>query len=95
MLWFKDHANPICPPSLGFSLSLPNTFTYADKTYVGCVLDEELVEMILTTRSVSPFPRPSMSSCLVSPALLQPSMYVLFKPLILFNSQLSPEPSIL
>jgi hypothetical protein len=51
MLWFKDHANPICPPSLEFSLALPSTFTYADKTYVGC-LDKELVEMILTTHSV-------------------------------------------
>lgn len=33
MLWVKDHANPICPLSLGFSLSLPNTFTYTEKTY--------------------------------------------------------------
>jgi len=69
MLWFKDDANPICPPSLGFSLSLPNTFTYADKTYVGFVLDKEIDAVILTIHSVSPFPRPSMSSCLVSLAL--------------------------
>jgi hypothetical protein len=94
MLWFKDHANPICPPSLEFSLALPSTFTYADKTYVGC-LDKELVEMILTTHSVSPFPQPSMSSCLVSLALLQPLMYVFFIPLILFKSHLCPKPSIL
>ncbi|KAF8967179.1 hypothetical protein BDZ97DRAFT_1656721 [Flammula alnicola] len=33
MLWFKDSANPMCPQSLGFSLALPTTFTYEDKTY--------------------------------------------------------------
>ena len=34
LLWMKDAANTVCPSSLRFSLALPSTFTYEDKSYV-------------------------------------------------------------
>jgi len=33
LLWIKDAANTQCPTSLHFSLALPSTFTYEDKSY--------------------------------------------------------------
>jgi len=33
LLWSRDSANPICPPTLHFSLGLPSTFTYENQTY--------------------------------------------------------------
>ncbi|KDR82877.1 hypothetical protein GALMADRAFT_238510 [Galerina marginata CBS 339.88] len=33
LLWTKDTANTLCPTSLHFSLGLPSTFTYEEKTY--------------------------------------------------------------
>ncbi|TFK40766.1 hypothetical protein BDQ12DRAFT_679993 [Crucibulum laeve] len=33
LLWIKDPHNSVCPASHSFSLTLPSTFTYDDKTY--------------------------------------------------------------
>ncbi|KAF8158178.1 hypothetical protein B0H34DRAFT_707732 [Crassisporium funariophilum] len=33
LLWIKDANNPVCPSSLRFSIPLPHTFTYEDKTF--------------------------------------------------------------
>ncbi|KAF9013303.1 hypothetical protein BDQ17DRAFT_1343160 [Cyathus striatus] len=33
LLWIKDPTNTICPPTLAFSLTLPTTFNFEDKTF--------------------------------------------------------------
>jgi len=33
LLWLKDGSNPVCPPILRFSLTLPSTFQYAGRSY--------------------------------------------------------------
>ncbi|KAJ7780966.1 hypothetical protein B0H16DRAFT_603113 [Mycena metata] len=33
LLWMKDSSNPVCPPTLRFSLTLPTTFEYNGRTF--------------------------------------------------------------